>query len=301
MLKGGLLNWSLALTLLFSSPALARDFRAIASFSIIGDMVREVGGTLVSVTTLVGPNGDAHVYEPTPKDAQAAAAAQIIFVNGLGFEGWLTRLVEASETRAVVVEASAGIAPLAAHEREPGHDHGRSDPHAWQDVANAVLYVENIAKGLCAADAQHCYAYRSNANRYIRSLEELNHHIRQMIEKIPTNRRRVITTHDAFGYFEHAYGIDFLAAEGVSTESEASAADVAKLIEQIRHDKAAALFVENISDPRLIEQISRETGLAQGGALYSDALSEAGGPAATYLDMMRHNARTIASAIDQGS
>jgi zinc/manganese transport system substrate-binding protein len=303
----GQLFCGLAFTILCSSPVLAQEFKVVASFSIIGDMVREVGGNLVSVTTLVRPDEDAHVYEPTPEDARSASAARIIFFNGLGFEGWFTRLLEASETRAALVEVSLGIKPLAPdehqgnHEHESDHDSDGVNPHAWQDVANAIVYVQNIANGLCAADAQHCDAYRSNAARYIRSLEDLDHEIRQMVEKIPPDRRRVITTHEAFSYFEHAYGIDFLAAEGVSTESEASAADVANLIEQVRHDKAAALFVENITDPRLIEQISRETGLAPGGALYSDALSKAGGPATTYIDMMRHNAQTIASAIDQGS
>ncbi|MCC6301396.1 MAG: metal ABC transporter substrate-binding protein [Gammaproteobacteria bacterium] len=270
----------------------------VASFSILGDWVSEVGGDRVSVVTLVGPDGDAHVYQPTPADARAVAGAKAVFINGLGFEGWFTRLIEASGSRAVVVNASEGIEAIAGEEEEAGESsHGAVDPHAWQSVPNALLYVGNIRDGLCRIDAAGCPVYRENAARYGAALEELDMEIRAVLGRIPTAKRRIITSHDAFGYFAHEYGVEFLAPQGVSTESEASAADVARIIRQIRDDGAGALFVENISDPRLLEQIGRETGLKPGGRLYSDALSEQGEPAGTYLDMMRHNVSTIAAAL----
>ncbi len=306
-----------AVSLLSAVPALAGPVRAVASFSILGDMVRNVGGDLVTLHVIVGPNGDAHVYEPRPEDAREVAAADVVFVNGLGFEGWMERVVEAAGSRAPVIEASAGIATIAfaggehhehetesqeaKHEEGPEEGHEAVDPHGWQSVVNAKIYVGNIAKALCAADPENCQAYQANAGRYVDELAAVDKEIRDAVARTPSDRRRVISNHDAFGYFAREYGITFLAPEGVSTELEASAADVANLIRQIRHDKAAAIFVENISDQRLIEQIGRETGMKVGGSLYSDALSAGDGPAATYIEMMRHNARTIVSAIGTGS
>lgn len=268
----------------------------VASFSILGDWVSEIGGDRVSVVTLVGPDGDAHVYQPTPADARAVAGAKAVFINGLGFEGWFTRLIEASGSKAAIVNASQGIEAIEGEE-EGGSPHGAVDPHAWQSVPNALLYVGNIRDGLCRIDAAGCPVYRENAARYGAVLEKLDMEIRAALGRIPTAKRRIITSHDAFGYFAHEYGVEFLAPQGVSTESEASAADVARIIRQIRDDGAGALFVENISDPRLLEQIGRETGLKPGGRLYSDALSEKGEPASTYLDMMRQNVSTIAAAL----
>lgn len=276
--------------------------KAVASFSVIADMVEQVGGDSVEVTQIVGPGGDAHVYEPTPNDAKLLASADVVFVNGLGFEGWLDRLVKASGYAAAPVILTEGIKPGTTAEGEhhgeaDGHDHGGTDPHAWQSVALAQTYVANIAKGLCAADSAHCESYKVNAARYAGELAGLDAEIKAAVERIPADRRVVISSHDAFGYFAREYGVSFLAPEGISTESEASAQDVARLIEQIRHDKASALFVENISDPRLIEQIARETGLKIGGELYSDALSPKDGPAPTYLAMMRHNIGLLAAAM----
>jgi zinc/manganese transport system substrate-binding protein len=289
-----------AAALLAATPALAMDkLKAVASFSILGDFVSRVGGDLVEVTTIVGPGGDAHVYEPRPDDAKAMAAAEIVFVNGLGFEGWMDRLVEASGYKGKIAVTTAGIAaaPMADDHDHEEHDHDARDPHAWQDARNAAGYVDNIAKALCAADAEDCAAYGANAAAYKKELAALDEEIRATIARVPSDRRTVITSHDAFGYFAKAYGVTFLAPEGVSTESEASAKDVAKLITQIKAGKASALFVETVSDPRLIEQIARETGLKIGAALYSDALSPPGGPAATYIDMMRHNAKALAGAM----
>ena len=287
----------------------AEKLVVVASFSILADFARQVGGSEVTVTSLVGPNGDAHVYEPTPADVQKVTEARVVVVNGLGLEGWMNRLLEASGSKAVVVEASKGVTTIAAaegnHEHEAGEEaeegHGGIDPHAFQDVGNAIIYVGNIAEAFCAAAAEACPSFRRNAGAYIARLEALNEEVKATVARIPQDKRRIITSHDAFGYLAHAYGVSFLAPEGISTDAEASAADVAKLIEQIRAEKASALFVENISDKRLIEQIGRETGLKVSGVLFSDALSPPDGPAATYVQMMQHNVRTILEAINAGS
>ena len=296
----------------FASPAgAAEPLKVVASFSIIEDFARNVGGDRVALRTLVGPNGDAHVYEPKPADAVAMAGADVVLVNGLHFEGFLQRLVEASASKATVVELTKGVEPLTmeeeghghesegeqAAEAEEGHDHGAIDPHAFQSIANAEIYVKNIADAFCAADAAGCDAYKANAAAYTEKLAALESEVKAAVASIPADKRVIISSHDAFGYFEHEYGLEFLAPEGISTESEASAADVAALIEQIRHDKASAIFVENITNQRLIEQIASETGLKIGGTLYSDALSGADGPAATYIDMMKNNIGAIKGAI----
>lgn len=281
----------------------ADGLKVVASFSIIGDMAKQVGGDMVSVTTLVGPDSDAHVYEPRPQDAAAMAEADVVLINGLGFEGFIERLAQSSATRSAPVELSNGVSTLDIAtddhgQEEPGQDHdGGIDPHAFQSVANAQVYVQNIAGAFCKSDAANCGAYKSNAAAYEAKLAALESEIMAAVDSIPADKRIVITSHDAFGYFANAYGLTFHAPEGISTESEASAADVAKLIDQIRDEKASAIFVENISDPRLIEQISKEAGVEVGGALYSDALSGPDGPAATYIDMMRHNVMTIKGAI----
>lgn len=293
------------------SAGAAEKLKVVASFSILGDMTARVGGDLIELTTLVGPGGDAHVFEPRPTDAETVAGAQLMIVNGLGFEGWLERLVEASGSKARIVVATEGVETIKSaednehdevkphedHAKEGGHEHGAIDPHAWQSVRNALRYVGNITKALCESDRVNCATFKANSAVYAAELGSLDSEIRRSIDALPKDRRTVITSHDAFGYFAHAYGLTFLAPEGVSTASEASAADVAQLIEQIKAHKASALFVESISDPRLIEQIGADTGVAVGGTLFSDALSEADGPAATYIAMMRTNARRLVGAL----
>ncbi len=281
---------------LAATPALAAEINAVASFSILADMVRQVGGERVAVTAIVGPDADAHVYEPTPADAAAVAGADIFIVNGLGFEGWMDRLVEATGYRGPLVVASAEVTPLAVE--DAGHGHGELDPHAWQDLRNGGRYVAAIAAGLCAVDAAGCTAYTANAAAYSAQLDALDAQIRARLAAVPEARRKVITSHNAFGYFGAAYGVRFLAPEGISTDSEASAADVARLIVQIRADGVGAVFIENMTDPRLIQQIAAETGVTPGGALYADALSPPGGPAASYLDMFRHNADLLIGAME---
>ncbi len=286
-------------------PAGAEPLRAVATFSILADLVRQVGGTHVSVTSLVAPGADAHGYSPAPADSRALAQAQVIVVNGLGFEGWIDRLIRASGAKAPVVVASAGVRSLAGN---PEHDHGEGpahgadhpseiDPHAWQSVANVKTYIANIRAGLAAADPAHAEDYARNADAYTASLDRLEGEIRATIAAIPPAHRRIITTHDSFGYFSAAYGLAFLAPQGVSTASEASPRDVARIIRQIRRDKVPAVFLETIADPRLMQQIARESGARIGGKVYSDSLSPPDGPAPTYLDMMRTNLGAFRAAL----
>ena len=284
----------IAATLLFaSSPSLAAPIKAVASFSILGDIVQRVAGDRIELTTIVGPNADTHVYEPKPSDAAALKSAQLFFINGLGFEGWLNRLVEATRFTGTVVTASEGVKT---HQMDEDGE-TVTDPHAWQSLGNGVLYVENIRAALCVADADGCATYTANAATYTAEIEALDKDVRAQIDAVPAADRKVITSHDAFGYFAEAYGVEFLAPEGISTESEASAADVAKLIQQVRQQGAKALFIENMADPRLIRQIADETGAKLGGALYADALSTPDEGAATYLDMFRHNIALLVPAM----
>jgi zinc/manganese transport system substrate-binding protein len=284
-------------TLVVATPAVAQGkVKVVATFSILGDLVKNVGGERVEIATLVGPNGDAHVYAPSPADAKNVGAAKVVFVNGLGLEGWMTRLVTASGTKASTVVATMGIKP---RRMEDEHRPGQlvSDPHAWQSIANAKIYVANIREGLIRADPAGKRDYEANASAYLAKLDTLETEVKEAMAKIPAERRRIITTHDAFGYFGDAYRMEFISPEGVSTESEVSAQDVAKIIGQIRKQKIPAVFMENISDPRLMQQIARETGARIGGTLYSDALSDEKGPAASYIDMMRHNVKQLAAAL----
>jgi zinc/manganese transport system substrate-binding protein len=263
--------------------------KVVASFSILGDLVKNVGGDRVEVTTLVGPDGDVHVYTPTPSDAARIADAKLLVVNGFGLEGWLPRLLEAAGGKATIVTATAGIAPL-----RLGSD---ADPHAWQSVANAETYVANIRDALVAADPPNADVFRKNAQSYLEKLEALDNEVRQAVNQIPPSRRKVISTHGAFGYFAARYGIEFIAPIGVSTEAEANARDIAKIIAQVRADHIPAVFLERISDPRLMRRISAETGAKVGGTLYSDSLTDEKGDAPTYIDMVRHNIRTLTSAL----
>ncbi|MEM6972841.1 MAG: zinc ABC transporter substrate-binding protein [Pseudomonadota bacterium] len=358
----------------------------VATFSILGDMVAQIGGEHIALTTLVGPDGDAHVYQPTPADARAVSDADLLFVNGLEFEGWLDRLIDASGYEGDRVVATASVEPIPFEEGDhddhgehgdddhghddhghddhghddhghddhakaehaehghddhdhdddhakaeeahghgdhdhdheeakaehghddhghddhadgghAGHDHGEFDPHAWQSIDNAIAYVDEITAALAKADPANAADFYQNRAAYVAELEALDAEIRGILAGLPEDRRTIVTSHDAFGYFAEAYDLTFEAPVGLSTESEASAADVAEMIEQIRDENISAVFVESITDNRLLELIANETGAVIGGTLYSDALSGPDGPAGTYLDMMRHNATTLASAL----
>jgi zinc/manganese transport system substrate-binding protein len=301
----------------------------VATFSILGDMVERIGGEHIALTTLVGPDGDAHVYQPTPKVARSVAEADVLFLNGLEFEGWLERLAEAASFGGAMVVATKGVVPIAFddhddhddhdkhddhddhadhddhddhekhddHDDHAGHDHGAFDPHAWQSLENAVIYANNIAAGLAQADPENAGDYYANRAAFITEVETLRADIGAMMKSLPADKRTVVTPHDAFGYFAATYDLTFVAPQGMSTDSEVSAADVAALITQIREESISAVFIESITDNRMMQQIANETGATIGGTLYSDALSAQSGPASTYLDMMRHNATTLFDAL----
>jgi zinc/manganese transport system substrate-binding protein len=281
-----------AMMLVAASPAAAQErLKVLATFSILGDLTKNVGGDRVEVSTLVGPDSDAHVYAPSPADARKVADAKVVITNGLGFEGWMNRLVRASGSKATIVVASNGITV-----RKAGAG-SEADPHAWQSAANAKVYVANIRDALIAADPVGRDSYQTNAGAYLGKLDALDAEIKSAVTAIPADRRRIISSHDAFGYFQEAYGIEFIAPQGVSTEAEPSARDVARIITQIRRLKIPAVFLENVSDPRLMQRIAQETGVRIGGKLYSDALTSEKGDAPSYLDLMRHNVKQLVTAL----
>ncbi|WP_106419257.1 metal ABC transporter substrate-binding protein [Salinicola tamaricis] len=331
-LRQGLIAGTLGLALL--GPAHADEpLDVVTSFSILDDMVSTIGGDHVAVTSLVGPNGDAHAFSPKPSDAQSLAKADLVVVNGLQFEGWIDRLIEASGYQGDVVVASRGIQPLAFdghhdeevadHDADHDHDHGDADhdhdhgdvdhdhaeaghhhhgnldPHAWQDLRNGEQYARNIRDGLIKVDPSHADDYRRNAERYIEQMKVLDTETRERLAKIPEADRLIITSHDAFGYFAHAYGLKLLAPVGLNTLAEPSASDMAELIQQIEHNHAKALFLENMSNPALVQQLHQETGIAIGGTLYADALTPKG-EGSTYLGMFRHNVDTLVDALESG-
>lgn len=290
----------LLVLLLCAVPLHAARLDVITSFSILADLTRQVGGDRVNVVTLIDTDEDAHGFQPRPSDARAVREADLIVANGLGFDAWIERLAQSAGYSGPIVTASAGVTALdAAAQHDHGHDHSRDhgdghahdnvDPHAWQDIANARVYVENIAAALAQIDPDGAQHYRDNAGRYAATLAALDAEIRRTLSALPPLRRTVVTSHDAFGYFERAYDIRFLPAAGIGSHSEPSAAGIARLIRQLRREKVPVVFIENVKDPRLIERISNESGAHIGGTLYSDALSGPDGPAPTYVDMMRLN------------
>jgi zinc/manganese transport system substrate-binding protein len=273
------------IALLAAAPAIADSkLKVVATFSILGDLVQEVGGDLVDVAVLVGPDTDAHTYQPRPSDARTLASAQVLVSNGLGLEGWIDRLAEAAGFKGRMIVTAAGVAQ-------------ESDPHCWQDVACTRRYVANIAEGLAAADPAHAADYRARAAAYDQRLAELDYWVRAEIARVPEDRRKVITAHDSFRYFARAYGVAFSAPRGYSTDSEPTARDVANLIRQVRAQNIKALFIENMSNPALVDEIARDSGATVGPRLYSDALSRPGGPAPTYEAMMRHNVTALVAGM----
>ena len=273
--------------------AQAKPIEAVASFTVIADMVQNVGGDHVHVTSLIGPNGDPHAYEPTPNDAQALKRADLVFVSGLHLEGWLDRLIKASGYQGQPVVLSNGIKTRSMEE-----DGKRiTDPHAWNSAANGVVYVRNIISALQKADPANASDYQAKGEQYIQQLEQLDAYARAQVQAIPSDKRKVLTSHDAFGYFGDAYGVTFLSPLGFSTETEASAADVGKLIKQIKQEHVSTYFFENSSDPRLVKQIADASGAQPGGELYVESLSPADGPAPTYAQMFRYNVDKLTAAM----
>jgi zinc/manganese transport system substrate-binding protein len=278
-------------------PASAETLKTVASFTVLADVVKQVGGDHVTVTSLVGPNGDPHEFEPSPADAKHLKAAQVTFVSGEGLEGWMDRLITASGYKGTPVTVSEGI------DTRTMEEDGKTvtDPHVWNSPVNVKIWVKNIEKALSDADPADAAAFKANAERYTKTLDELDSYAHAKFDAMPEDRRKVLTSHDAFGYFGREYKVSFLAPLGVSTETEASAADVAKLIEQIKTEHVKTYFFENSNDPRLVKQVAKATGAEPGGELYVESLSDAKGPAPTYEKMFRYNVDQITAAIAKSS
>ncbi|GBU13296.1 metal ABC transporter substrate-binding protein [Enterobacterales bacterium] len=285
---------ALAVAALLSSPlAMAKTVNAVASFSILGDIVHEVGGEHVKVTSLVGPDGDPHSFEPSPKDSKAINASDVVFVSGLGLEGWIDRLVSASGYKGKVVTASDGV-----NSRQMVDDGKEiTDPHAWNSMANGVIYATNVMNALIAADPEDADYFRKRGGAYIEQLKKLDEWAKAEFAGIPQTKRKVLTSHDAFGYFGREYNVTFMAPVGFSTESEASASGVASLIKQIKEEQVKTYFIENQTDPRLVKQIAAATGAQAGGELYPEALSGPKGPATTYEKAFTHNVESIVASM----
>lgn len=288
-----------ALLVLFSlmvsmSLSAAEKLQVVTSFSILADMTRQVGKDHIQITNMVGPDADAHTYEPTPDDAKALLKARLIIKNGLGFEPWLDRLVTSTETQAPVITASHGVIPRSLDE----DGETVPDPHAWHNLANTELYIANITKALIAADPANSADYERNSQAYLKQVYALLAEAKAKLGSLPPGNRKIVTSHDAFGYLGQAYGIEFMAPQGLSTEREPSAAEVAALITQIRQARVKAVFMENIKDARLLKQIADESGAQIGGTLYSDALA-ANGPASTFTGLFEYNLNTLYNALSK--
>lgn len=278
----------------FGFPVQGAPLKVVATFSILGNMVQEIGGNEIHLITIVGPNSDAHTYEPTPQDAKNILEADLVFVNGLGFEeGWIRRLLKLSPKTPVVI-ATEGLQPRQA-ERETN---GVPDPHAWHNVAHARVYAANIHRALRAVRPGANVYFQKNFQRFDQELQDLDRWVRDLFAKIPKERRLMVTSHDAFGYFGDAYDIQEWSLMGISTDAEASARDFAQLIDTIKKRQVRAVFLENITSPKLMEQIAAETHVTLGGTLYSDALSQPCGPAGTYVQMIRHNVKLLYKAME---
>lgn len=277
----------------FGTARAAAPLRVTASFSILADLARQIAGPLAAVDSLVPPDGDAHEYQPRPHDLRILLQSALLIRNGLGLEGWMDRLTGAAGYKGPIVTAAEHVAPRTMSEN------GRlaTDPHAWQDPRNAIVYVQAIAAGLATADPANATMFAQNAQAYAGRIAETDAWIQTALEAIPPQDRRIVTTHDAFGYYGARYGIEFLAAEGINPDTEPSARAIAALVHQIKRNNIHAVFIENMTSPRMAEMLARETGAILGGTVYSDALSPAGGPAATYLDMLRHNTTLFAAAM----
>lgn len=284
------MRFFLLLSFLFFSTASMAKPLVVTTFSILQDMVHEIAGDKIDLKNLVGPNQDAHVFEPRPENAKDLTHAKLVIKNGLGFEGWLDRLIQASGFHGQVVVVSKGIRPIV---------HGKrrfADPHAWHSLENAQIYVDNIVEGLSTLLPEEAKYFEARGEAYKKQLKVLEEKTRRELDPIPVEQRKVICNHSAFDYLGREFDITFFAPLGISTDAEPSALAVAKLIERIKKEKIHVMFVENISNARLLEQISKETGITIAGVLYSDALSEPGTEADTYLKMMEFNLSALVKA-----
>lgn len=317
----------LALSPLSAAVAQAAEVKAVASFTVLADVVSEVGGDRVEVSSLIGPNGDPHAYEPTPNDVRRVRDADVVFMSGLGLEGWMGRLIEASgfEGSPVVVSDNIHTREMgeSSHEHDHGHDEGHDDhrheghdhddghgdgdghhhdgpdPHVWNSPVNVEVWVDNIVTALSKADPAGSDEYRANGEAYKQELESLDDYASTQFGTIPEDKRKILTSHDAFGYLGDRYHVTFLAPLGMTTDSEASAKDVAGLITQMKGEHIKSYFFENSNDPRLVEQIANAAGAEPGGELYVEALSKDDGPASTYVEMFRFNVDQMVKAMKQ--
>lgn len=284
---------SLALAASMSPMAMAKTVETVASFSVLADIVKQVGGEHVNVSTLVGPDGDPHTFEPAPKDSVTIKQADVVFVSGLGLEGWMARLVNASGYQGEVITASQGV-----DTREMKEDgEVMTDPHAWNSAHNGAIYARNVMNALINADPEDAEYFKQQGEAYIQKLDKLNQWAKQAFAKVPAEKRKVLTSHDAFGYFGQEYGVKFLSPVGFSTESEASANEVGRLINQLKEEQIAVYFIENQTNPRLVQQIANASGAKNGGELYPEALSEKGGKADTYAHAFKHNVETMLASM----
>lgn len=282
--------YAITLSGVLPKPATADEpVPVVASFSILGDLVQVVGGARVQVTTLVGPNADTHSFEPKPVDAKTILKARLFVINGLSFEPWAEKLAKSAAYQGVTVVASRGVKPLQMEDSGDNHGHQEIDPHAWQNPENGLLYVQNIVTALSKVDPAGASTYQANAARYAKVLQDFDAQAKAQFAALPSAKRKVITSHDAFGYFAAHYQIKFLAPEGINADTTPSAKHVAELIRQMKREKIRAVFVENMSNPKLIAQIGKDAGVTLGGTLYSDALSGPTEPGSSYLKMMQHN------------
>lgn len=289
-----------AIVLMISSAVVeASDKLAVtASFSILGDLVAVVGGERVEISTLVGPNEDAHVFEPTPMDVKNIARTKLVVAHGLGFDHWMSRLAAAANYKGEILLASDGVDVR----QIPDDDQlgkMQMDPHAWHDPQHVASYVRNIGNALSRIDPQGAAYYQKNVVKYVQALNDLDVWAKAQFAQIPAAKRKVITSHDAFGYLGARYGIRFLAPQGFATDSEASAKDVAQLIRQIKRERIRAAYIENMSNPKLLQQLSREAGVTPGGKLYADALSGVHEVAPTYLQFMRYNVEQLVQGMNR--
>ncbi|MFA5956555.1 metal ABC transporter solute-binding protein, Zn/Mn family [Hyphomicrobium sp.] len=276
----------------FAGAASAKTLNAVASFTVLADVVKQVGGDHINVKSLVPPDGDPHEFEPSPNDAKSLKEADITFLSGEGLETWFEKLVTASGYGGTPYVVSKGI------KTRKMEEDGKTvtDPHVWNSPVNVKIWVANIEKALAAADPADAADFKANATKYSKELDDLNTYAKSVLETVPKDRRKILTSHDAFGYFGREYGVQFLSPVGLSTETEASAADVAKLIDQIKTEKVKTYFFENSNDSRLVEQIAKATGAQPGGELYVESLSKADGPAPTYTKMFHYNVEQISKA-----
>ncbi|TEA73660.1 metal ABC transporter substrate-binding protein [Pollutimonas harenae] len=319
----GLLIASVPVAQAAQALAPAKPVKVVATFSILGDMVKEIGGEYVELTTIVGPNSDAHTFEPTPADVKALADAQVLVLNGLDFEAWLPRLIQSAGFQGQQLLASQGVSVLHLNPAEQAHDdHGKHaeapkeadaaddhdhpqhtsdvDPHAWQSLQNGIIYAQNIREGLIKAAPAHRAYFKGRASVFIEQMKKLDAEIKLAFSEIPKNKRKVISSHDAFGYFAQAYGVHFVPLAGLSSQAEPSAKEMAAVIDTIKQEGISGVFAENMTSSRLASQIARETGAVVGGTLYSDALDVPGQPAASYLGLITWNAGQLIYVLKGG-